>query len=107
MEESRSALGEGRASGKGAVGAARRAESLREGKAKRFGVKTVGAKSFRFKSGVWTDLDPVAKATPVKRVKYMSEEWFALLDDATLARYLSVGTKIRVLHKGTLYEIYE
>ena len=45
------------------------------------------------------------KVAEIKKVVYLSDEYFALLDDDLLARYLSVGPRVRVLHKGTVYEI--
>ena len=71
------------------------------------GVKIVGDKTFRYKDGQWVDtaLDGDTAERTVKRVKYLSEEYDALLDDTTLARYLSVGVSLRVLHDGTVYEV--
>jgi Ca-activated chloride channel family protein len=106
MDSAKEALAGGRAGGKGAVAAARRAEELRDGRSDRYGVKSVSGKTFRFVDGFWTDLDVAGAGEATKvRVVYLSDEWTALLADATLARYLSVGTSLRVLHDGTVYEV--
>jgi len=43
----------------------------------------------------------------VVTVKYLSEEYDRLLEDATLARLLSVGTRVRVVHGGKIYVVTE
>jgi Ca-activated chloride channel family protein len=97
--------------GGGAVAGAKMAKRLEEAKddsGAGVGLKSVGSKTFRLVDGVWQD---TALAEPFKgtvvRVKCLSAEYLDLLKDTELARYLSVGTRVRVLHGGKLYEIEE
>jgi Ca-activated chloride channel family protein len=110
------ALRRSKAVGRGAVAGARQAESYKyaesgpehAGK----GVKTAGGKTFRYTEGVWVDidLDALLRGNPgakVVRVKYLSEAYDALLTDDTLARYLSVGPRLRLAYGQKVYEIFE
>jgi len=95
--------------GGGAVAGARFAKELSDARTDAgagVGVKTVDGKTFRLVDGVWRDtaLDSPGNA-PVVRVTYLSEEYVKLLEDTQLARYLSVGERVAVLHGGKLYEI--
>jgi len=104
------ALREGKATGVGAVAGAKYAAEY--GRADRddgaTGVKIVAGKTFRLIDGIWTDLsyDRTADLVMVT-VKYLSEEYDRLLEDATLARLLSVGARVRVVHNGKLYVVTE
>ncbi|MHC4959972.1 MAG: VIT and vWA domain-containing protein [Planctomycetota bacterium] len=113
-KKARGALGSRQESGGGAVAGAKLAGRLKKADDTRgvagVGVKTVGAKTFRLKDGVWIDVaidDLPAVAEPRERrvVTYLSDEYIALLADDTLARYLSVGEKVRLLYGGVIYEV--
>jgi Ca-activated chloride channel family protein len=103
------ALAESRAAGGGAVAGARIALRLHDAETDAgagVGVKTVGEKTFRLVDGVWVDTALGDSFDGrVVRVTYLSEEYVKLLADAPLARCLSVGTRVRVLHGGIVYEI--
>ena len=109
MEEAKEALKKKTASGRGAVTGARLAGKYLGAERDELtgvGVKTVGVKTFRLKNGVWIDtaITESTKAETVS-VKYLSTEYDELLEDETLARYLSVGDRVELLHNGTLYTI--
>jgi Ca-activated chloride channel family protein len=70
------------------------------------GVKTVGAKTFRYADGTWVDADAADHPdAAVIRVKYLSEGYAALLADPALARFLSVGESVRIHYRGKIYVI--
>ena len=101
-----------KASGSGAVAGAKLAGRLalasRANEMTGIGVRRIGGKTFRLQDGVWIDLDLEAtKDAPRLVVRYLSEEYDKLLEDATLARYLSAGERMRLVYKGTIYEIVE
>jgi Ca-activated chloride channel family protein len=109
MEEAKEALKKKTASGRGAVTGARLAGKYLGAERDELtgvGVKTVGVKTFRLKTGVWIDtaITESTKAETVS-VKYLSTEYDELLEDETLARYLSVGDRVELLHNGKLYTI--
>jgi len=97
--------------GKKAVGGARLAERLKHagvpGKVGGIGVKQVDGKTFRLEAGVWTDAAVAGKEGPVQKIVYLSDAYVALLADATLARYLSVGPRVKVWYRDAIYEITE
>lgn len=70
-------------------------------------VKHVADKTF-YKSGrYWQDSEFKANMK-VNEVKYLSDEYFALLkDDPQLGKYLAVGTHVIVVWKGEAYKIIE
>lgn len=109
-ESAGTALGEAKQAGAGAVAGAKMALRLEEAATDAVagvGMKTVGDKTFRLVDGVWEDTALAADPFdgPVTRVRCLSDDYMKLLDDTQLARYLSVGTRVRVLHGGKLYEI--
>ncbi len=111
-EVAEEALGESKQAGRGAVAGARMALRLEDAATDAsagVGLKTVGDKTFRLVDGVWEDTALAAEPFdgPSVRVRCLSDDYMKLLDDDTLARYLSVGTRVRVLHGGKLYEIGE
>lgn len=72
--------------------------------------KSVGSKTFYLSRGVWVDsaFDPATEEKNIRKVKFMSEEYDALIrSDAELARYLSVGTDVVVVHKGAVLWVRE
>ena len=105
------AFDKGAEAGVGAIAGARIVKKLKDadgsGQQSGRGVKIVGGKTFRYIDGTWVDtvLDGDTEKRTIKRVKYLSEEYDALLDDTTLTRYLSVGVSLRVLHDGVVYEV--
>ncbi|HEX5139159.1 MAG TPA: VIT and VWA domain-containing protein [Planctomycetota bacterium] len=110
-DAAKAAYGERQDAGGGAVAGAKMAKRLAEaesGTGAGVGLKTVGDKTFRLVDGVWEDTAiPDVFDGPVVRAKCLSDEYLDLLKDTGLARYLSVGTRVRVLHGGTIYEIGE
>ena len=70
------------------------------------GVKTIEGKTFSLQNGVWTDsaFDP-KKAGATRVVKFASNEYFELLRDAKLAKWLSVGTRVVVVWKGQVLRV--
>ncbi|MBN1593582.1 MAG: VWA domain-containing protein [Candidatus Coatesbacteria bacterium] len=70
--------------------------------------KVIGAKTFLMKDGCWVDtaLDKAQLDKPDEVVKFFSERYFNLIDDdELLARYLSAGDCVVVLHKGKVLKI--
>lgn len=76
------------------------------------GVKTVmktGIKTFYLEEGVWMDsvYKEASKMTEVQ-IKFASNEYFDLVTkEKELAKYLSIGKKLVVVWKGTVYRIVE
>jgi len=70
-------------------------------------VKYVGKKTFFFKDGFWTDseYEPEMETT---KIAYGSDEYFHLLsEEPELGKYLALGKKIIVCHRGKCYKIEE
>ncbi len=106
------AFGRQKEAGGGAVAGAKlakRLEAADSGAGAGVGLKSVGSKTFRLVDGVWEDTALAEQRFdgPTVSVKCLSGEYLDLLKDTELARYLSVGTRVRVLHQGRLYEIAE
>ncbi|MHC4223795.1 MAG: hypothetical protein ACYSUN_07390, partial [Planctomycetota bacterium] len=110
------ALRRSKAVGRGAVAGARQAEKYKKAESGPAhagkGIKTAGNKTFRYTEGVWVDIDLEAllRRNPeaeVVRVKYLSKAYDELLEDDTLARYLSVGSRLRLAYGRKVYEIFE
>jgi Ca-activated chloride channel family protein len=105
------ALGRSADVGGGAVAGARIAKRLGEAAndaVTGVGLKTVGGKTFRLVDGVWEDTalaEPFDGDGATVHVAWMSAEYVNLLEDTGLARYLSVGTRVRVLYRGQVYDI--
>ncbi len=104
------ALGESKQAGAGAVASAKMALRLEDADTDAdagVGLRTVGDKTFRLVDGVWEDTAIAAAPFdgPVVRVACLGDDYMKLLDDTQLARYLSVGTRVRLLYDGKLYEI--
>ncbi len=68
--------------------------------------RTVGSRTFYLRTGVWTDggydEKDKDKATVVK---YMSDEYFKLAENTTLAKYLALGEAVIVVHEGKIYRV--
>ncbi len=103
------------ASGAPAVAGARLTKALQDapnvGGLTGVGVRTRGAKTFRYREGVWVGqaLESLGKKKvaelDVVKVKFLGQRYLALVKDSKLARLLSVGSLVRVLHDGTIYVI--
>ncbi len=89
-------------SGAAGVATAQKARELREGRAESSQeVKTVAGKTFVLRASVWTDSEfDAAKACAMRVVKFASNEYFELLKDAKLAKWLSVGESVVVVWNG-------
>jgi Ca-activated chloride channel family protein len=70
-------------------------------------VRTVGAKTFQLKNGVWTDTEfNEGSNLPARTVKFGAEEYFKLVtDDPALAQFFSVGEKVIVVFNGKVYRV--
>ncbi len=69
-------------------------------------IQSVGDKTFLLQDGVWTDttFDPDTMET--QKVAFLSDEYFALLDDKPeIAQYLAVGDQVIVVLDDTAYQI--
>ncbi len=70
-------------------------------------VKYVGKKTFVLKKEFWTDSEYEPEMKVIKIV-YGSDEYFdLLLKEPELGKYLALGTKVIVYHKGKYYKIEE
>jgi Ca-activated chloride channel family protein len=87
------------------------AENKARDDAKRHGQNIVNVwrvtnKTFYNVGGVWTDSKYDEKdKDKIQKIKFGSEEYFRLIEDATLAKYLSVGESMIVVYKGNIYQI--
>ena len=70
-------------------------------------VRTVGAKTFERKNGVWTDTEFQENSKlPTVNVKFGSDEYFRLVtDQPKLAEFLSIGEKVIVVFNGKVYRV--
>ena len=68
-------------------------------------VRTVDAKTFHLKEGVWTDAElKDGSGLPETTVRFGSEEYFALVQRVpALARYFALGERVAVIHEGRVY----
>ncbi|MFH0910401.1 MAG: trypsin, partial [Planctomycetota bacterium] len=72
-------------------------------------IKRLEGKTFFLKDGVWTDSE-YDEAAPQKarEIRFLSDEYFALLKaEPEIAKFLSLGEKIIVTWKGTVYKIVQ
>ncbi|MFP4498178.1 MAG: hypothetical protein ACLFQV_08200, partial [Vulcanimicrobiota bacterium] len=67
-------------------------------------VKRLHGKTFYLIDDVWTDSEYEGKEK-MNKVKLYSDEYFELIKDSRLARYLSAGEKVLIKYKGTVYLI--
>jgi Ca-activated chloride channel family protein len=94
----------------GAAGLAvsQKSRTLREGRDETSeNVRTIADKTFTLKGGVWTDSLLIlgnTKATP-RVIKFASKEYFHLLKDAKLAKWLSVGDRVTMLWNNEVLKI--
>ncbi|MHC4955462.1 MAG: VIT and vWA domain-containing protein [Planctomycetota bacterium] len=109
--EAKDALDKGSVSGRGAVGGSKAAGKLKKAKSPSKlagrGIKRIAGKTFRWRDGVWEDIDYTNKRFdgPLVEAAYLSDAYMKLLEDDALARLLSVGPNVTVLYKGTLYRV--
>jgi len=97
-------------SGAGGVAAAKASKKMREAERAddndNDNVRYIDGKSFFLRNGVWTDgaYDP-AKSPKLTKVKFASPEYFALLKDKQIAKWLSVGEKVLVVLKDKTVQV--
>ncbi len=95
-------------SGAAGVAASQKTRELREGRAESVvDVKVVAGKTFTLKEGVWTDSEFDVKSLPsaARTVKFASDEYFELIREANLAKWLSVGERVVVVWNGKIIKI--
>ncbi len=95
-------------SGHGAVAASKQTNEMRETQKlkEQADVRYVEGKAFFLKDGVWTDsaFDAAKSPKPVT-IKFASPEYFALLKDAKVAKWLSVGERVVLVLKDRTVKI--
>jgi Ca-activated chloride channel family protein len=96
-------------SGAGGVAAAKANKEMREAeklKDEDTNVRYIDGKSFFLRNGVWTDgAYDEAKSPKVTAVKFASAEYFALLKDKQIAKWLSVGERVLIVLKDKTVQI--
>jgi Ca-activated chloride channel family protein len=71
-------------------------------------VQFVGSKTFIWRDGVWIDTAYDADAETPEQVGFASDAYFELLSAAPeLGQYLSLGSRLLIVHDGVAYEIVE
>lgn len=93
-------------SGKGAVQHSQNIQALKEGAyegAPQTKVKKILDKTFFYKKGVWIDSD--YKDEKTIKINFLSKEYYELIKNADIAKYLSAGDKVIVCYKGKVYEV--
>jgi len=71
-------------------------------------VKTVGSRTFVLKDGVWTDTAYDPDTMTVKKIKFLSDEYFELSrSNPTLAACFALGTQVLVADGQTAIKITE
>lgn len=96
------------ASGPGAVAASKQTNELRETQKlkEQADVRYVEGKAFFLKDGVWTDSAfDAAKSPKSVTIKFASPQYFALLKDARVAKWLSVGERVVLVLKDRTVKI--
>lgn len=70
-------------------------------------IKQVGDKTFYLRNGVWVD-SKYKEGDKVKKIKYMSDEYFDLLNTKPgIGKYLAIDKKIIVFFENEFYQIEE
>ncbi|MBI1928427.1 VWA domain-containing protein [Candidatus Poribacteria bacterium] len=68
-------------------------------------MKRVGDKTFYLRDGVWVDSEYQQKME-TQKIEYASDAYFDLIaQQPELSKYLAIGNRVIVCHKGTCYEI--
>ena len=92
------AVNMGRSTGEAAVATSQAQRQLRDGYAApsaRADTKVLGGKTFVLRDGVWTDVAFDATKFPApKIIKFGSDAYFDLLNDAQIAQWLSAGEQV-------------
>jgi Ca-activated chloride channel family protein len=109
--EAQDALSSRQVSGEGAVKAAKISLSF---KAEEMAAQSVSTrilykddKTFYLEDGAWVDSE-YRSGSPAKAVRFNSDEYFRLLaEEPGLAKYLSAGTRMVLVFKGTVYKIVD
>jgi Ca-activated chloride channel homolog len=71
-------------------------------------LQVVGDKTFLWQEGVWTDTAYIADDMTTQDVVFLSDEYFALLEQfPDLRRYFALGSKVIVLYNGVVYQSIE
>jgi Ca-activated chloride channel family protein len=87
-----------------------RAEAIEEeflGKKRDRVVRQVGDRTYYFSNGKWI-VSTWDETKPVRKVKYLSEEYFKLARaDRDLARAFALGSRVIAESKGVFYEVVE
>ncbi|RYG60119.1 hypothetical protein EON80_25015, partial [bacterium] len=94
--------------GAAGVAVSQKSKALREGRGETSqNLQTIEGKTFVLKEGVWTDSLLILGNTKVKPrvIKFASKEYFDLLKDAKLAKWLSVGDKVTLSWKDEVLQI--
>ncbi|HEX8550679.1 MAG TPA: VIT domain-containing protein [Abditibacteriaceae bacterium] len=103
-ESFRASSGEAAVNAAKATGDMRRAETVREDVD--LPLRVVAGKSFSLRDGVWTDLAFDAKTLPKpKTIKFASPEYFALLRNARMAKWLALGDRVIWTWNGETIQI--
>lgn len=103
------ALGAG-TSGANAVAVSKATNALREADQVKdtAGTRYIAGKAFLLQDGVWTDTTFDAQQSPkITHIKFASSAYFALLKEATVAKWLSLGQRVLVVLKGKTVQIDE
>jgi Ca-activated chloride channel family protein len=82
-------------------------KTMREGRANATkNVQTIEGKTFVLKEDTWTDsVLPLKTTTPPRVIKFASKEYFELIKDAKLAKWLSVGERVTLVWNGQVLQI--
>ncbi len=90
-----------------ARGFAKKAGGREAAQAMKTGVRVVGSKTFFGRNGIWTDSEfDAAKMKEVTKVKFMSDEYFKLMDEkAELAKFFALGDAVIVVWESKVYEV--
>jgi len=71
-------------------------------------MRKIDEKTFYLKNGVWYDSTFDAKKYTAKRIQYLSNEYFELLQkQPAIGKFLALGKAVVIVFEGTAYEIYE
>ncbi|HEX8833699.1 MAG TPA: VIT domain-containing protein, partial [Abditibacteriaceae bacterium] len=104
----RGSAGPAPVAGRAAVEAAKARGSLRDAERVHNDVdlRYIEGKSFVLRNGIWTDTDYDAAKTPRReKIKFASTQYFTLLKDNRMAKWLSLGERIIVVLPDKVIEI--
>ena len=70
------------------------------------GLRYLDGKAFALRDGVWTDTTyDAAKSPKIEEIRFGSDEYFKLLNDAKVAKWLSLGEKVLFVLDGRAVKI--